>query len=508
MEQKQRTLLVWIGCIFGGVLLISLTAWIFREDITSLITESRTSTQTEASQQGVARKTSYLGRLREAETLLMKGMNSRAAIELSVAISEKPEIMRPYLLLGEVYLRTQDFTKLQGLITELDKRFPEAPEIKVLRARVLIAKEDFQAAQTFLQDTDTNLLEPGLQLYQAALAGLQNNHKKAQELLSQLNKLPIKTELILEGNKTSQDTKEKSMSPELAEKVSALLEVYENFAKFTEGENPHLFALLAKALAENNEPTLARAFADVSIREDISYVDAWMLRGYANFLLGNNNLALEDLRHAYRLDPVRPEVEYFLALTLEKSGKTTEAALFYEKLLTREFPYQTEVRWKLIELLTAQKEMDRVVELYQKQAKIAPAPGKFVSAVHTLLNVLNKPEEALTLTQEILSQQPENVLALNLRAWALIENKQFVEAENLLEKAEELNPENPRTQLNFGLLEERQGDPVAAREYYKKCYELGQNQPYNSVVELAVKRYNELLSLDLEAKRKVSPHAP
>ncbi len=509
MIQTQKTRLAWIGCIVATVALLAGCGWIFQEEIASSNLFQKTFYQVQTQRApAVPRSTSYLGRIRTAQEFLEQGQNSRAAIELTEAIAEKPTILHPYLLLGETYIRSRDFKKIAGLISALKRKFPDAPEIAVFRARELIAQENFKAAQSILKNADTELLDPSMQLYQAILSALQNDHKTAQTLLSAIHNLPVRDPLILGSDGVIEVKMENAITPEIAEKTAALLSVYKEFDQFADGKNPHLFALLAKALAENNEPILARSFADVAIREDISYVDAWMLRGYANFLLNNIPSALEDLRHAYKLDPVRPEVEYFLALTLEKNGETTKAALFYEKLLTQDFPYKSEVRWKLIELLSAQHEMDKVVELYQEQAALEPAPVKYISALHTLINVLHRPEEALTLTETLLAKQPNNVLSLNLRSWALIEAGRFSEAKIVLKKALSLNLENPRTQLNFGLLNEREGNPVAAREFYKKCYELGQGKPFNSVVELAVERYNILLNRDDKATNILPAASP
>ena len=510
MKQIHKTRLAWTGVILATLLLLGGTGWIFRNKIASWSSNfTKNSTeQVRTPKQAVPRTTSYLGRIRSAQNLLKQGQLSRAAIELSAAIAEHPEIIRPYILLGEVHLRARDFKKIESLITVLQNKFPNAPETNVLRARKFIAREEFQAAQKILQTSDTEALTPTMQLYQAILDALQNNHTRSKKILVSLEKLPIRDPFVLNKEGVIETKMDKSLSPELATKITALQKVYTQFGAFADGEDPHLFALLAKALAENNEPILARSFADVAIREDISYVDAWMLRGYANFLLNNLPSALEDLRHAYQLDPVRPEVEYFLALTLEKSGKKTEAALFYEKLLTRDFEYKSEVRWKLITLLMDTQEIDRAISLYQEQAFEDPAPNKFVSVLHTIINVLHRPEDALKITKTLLQKQPENVLALNLRAWALIETRQLTEAEILLKKAEKLNPTNPRTQLNHGLLKEREGNPIAAREFYKKCYELGAGKPFNSVVELAVERYNTLIKREDPAANKLPASSP
>ena len=62
-----------------------------------------------------------------------------------------------------------------------------------------------------------------------------------------------------------------------------------------------------------------------------------------------------------------------------------------------------------------------------------------------------------------------------MHAWALIANKNFLEAENWLNAAKEIDPKNPRTFLNLGLLAEEQARFEDAKSFYKKSYELGKS---------------------------------
>ena len=502
---KKRT--AWI---LGGasiIIIVGATAWVFREPISEKVTELKTQLQEPEKKiirsAGIRRKISYLGRIREAKKLIDNEYFSLATLELSAAITEKPDLIQPYLLLGEVHLRTRNLEKLENLITELKQKFPDDGEIDVLRARKLIAEKNFVAASSILAQAGKNL-PLGLQFYRAVLLALQNDHAQARKILRELERVPVRSRELTVGKKGVQEKqpvlssegieKSQTISPELLEKITGLIVVFEEFDNFADGKNPHLFALIAKNLAEHNEAVLAREFADVAIKEDITYIDAWILRGYSNFLLQYYKAAEEDLRHAYELDPIRPETHYFLALALHKSGRDDEAILFFEKSLEHNFEFSNEVRWKLIELFAAQKKFDRVVELYQELVTEEPDPKKFIKAVYTSIDILKKPEIALEITQNLIAKNPDDILAMNLHGWALIANKKFIEAEQLLRKAEKLDPLRPRTFLNLGLLYEQQEKFTEAREFYKKSYELGKDQPFNSVVNLAAEKYNELIN--------------
>jgi tetratricopeptide (TPR) repeat protein len=216
--------------------------------------------------------------------------------------------------------------------------------------------------------------------------------------------------------------------------------------------------------------------------------------------------ALEDLRQAYDLDPSRPEVYYFLALALEKSGNLPEAALFFEKSLEFDFEFSREIRWKLISILIDQKKYDKVIELYKDLAKDAPKQEqeKFVSATANLINILKNPQAAVEIAKTLNENNPDDVLSLNLEAWALIESGDLDEAEIVLTKTLKLNEENPRTALNFGVLYEAHGDYSLAREWYKKSYEHGMGRGFDEIINTAADKFNNLV--DKENPAKLSPN--
>ncbi len=499
---KKRTFW-WLS---GGlaVLIIASILWVFADPIMHFLSYETSSVGTKKLE-GVKRKLSYQGRIREAQKLIDHEYFSLATIELSSAIQENPEVIDPYLLLGEIYIQTQDTNKLTNLIAQLKKDFPESPDTVVLEGRKLIAEESFSDALTFFKK-EGDALNPELKFYYAVLLSLQNDHAGAQEILKELVYLPARSD-----NWTDSATKREQVLGSFSAKVQDLLAVYEEFKNLSEGKNPHLFGLIGKVLAEHNENILAKKFAEVAIKEDIDYVDAWIVRGFANLQLGIDADAIQDLRHAYELDPIRPQTHYFLALALHKVGQDEEAILFFEKSLENDFEFSDEVRWKLVELFTAQKKYDRVIELYQSLLDTDSEPQQFVSAIHTAVDILKKPEIALEFAQKLIDDEPESSFALNMYGWALTVNKKFVQAEQILEKAQEIDPENPRTYLNLGLLNEEQAKFSEAKEFYKKSYDLGKDlegENATAVTNLAAEKYNELIAKTERPEEQEAPVNP
>ena len=499
---KKRTFW-WLS---GGltVLIIASVFWVFAKPIGHFFSYE-TSLVTTKKLPGVKRKTSYQGRIREAQKLIENEYFSLATIELSMAIQESPEIIDPYLLLGEIYIRTRDINKLSNLIEQLKQDFPDSPDVSVLEGRKLIVQEAFEEALTFFKNAGDDL-SPELEFYYAMLLSLQNDHTKAKEIIAQLQNLATRSD-----NWTDSSTKRESVFLSFHKKIEDIAAAYNEFDSLNEGKNPHLFGLLGKVLAEHDEYVLAHKFAEIAIKEDIDYVDAWIVRGFANLQLEENDVALQDLRHAYELDPIRPQTQYFLALALHKVGQDEEAILFFEKALEHDFEFSNEVRWKLVELFTAQKNYDRVIELYESLLDTDSEPQKFVSAIHTAVDILQKPELALDFAERLIQDDPESSFALNMEGWALVVNKKYVEAEQVLKKAKKIDPKNPRTFLNLGLLYEKQAKFAEAKELYKKSYDLGKDlegEAAISVTNLAAEKYNELLARTERPEEQEAPVNP
>lgn len=498
-----------------GLFVLGGSLWIMRPYIIETFTPPSTGIKTHSANtldqvkpdtHKVPRKISYLGRLKEARKLMAHDYFALASNEVAQALKQKPDYLEPYLILAEIYLRSGDVWKLENLIAEMEKRFPQAPEILTIRTRQLLAARQFGQVLESLRASEN--LSPDLQFYQAVLLALQNDHDGAREILKSLQKLEVSTEDPIVSADGLIDPYEGKvvMTLDTAEKVKALAIVYEEFDNLAEGKNAHLFAELSKVLATYNEGTLARELADVAIKEDVSYIDAWILRGYAHMLLHDFHLAEADLRHAYELDPLRPETQYFLALSLYEEEKYDEAALFFEKALDYDFEFAAEVRWKLLDIFAKQQKYDQVIELYRQLLDYDTDPEKFVSAIHTAVDLLKKPDVALEFSQILYNQDPTDLMAANVHGWALIANEKYVEAGQILEAAQEQDPQNPRTYLNLGLLFEQQDKFEDAKRYYKKCYELGKDNPeFVSIVNLAVEKYNQLIEAE---DRPVSPEAP
>ncbi|HEY5714193.1 MAG TPA: tetratricopeptide repeat protein [Candidatus Gracilibacteria bacterium] len=445
-------------------------AQIFRDRTLNIPTEKE---ETPPAPPVVKTGISYQASIEESKNLIDHGYYSNATILLSDLIRKKADNIAAYLVLGDIYLQTNDLAKLTKLIESLEARFPGDAEVALLRTRKWILEGKFVLVLEMLESFDNPT--PNLRWYQMVLYSLQNNHEKAKEILAQLQGASLV------------DREEKA-------RIEDWGTVYKSFDEVSEGKNAHLFALFAKVLAEHNEAFLAKHFADLAIKDEIGYIDAWVLRGYSYFLMQQYQVAEADFRHAYSLDTTRPETQYFLGLTLYELENYEEAVLYFEQVLEYDFEFSESVRWKLVEIFSNQKKYEKALEMYETLLSSEEDPHRFISAVDMAVNILGKPEVALHFTEELIKKDPDNIFLTNLYAWALIANKQYFEAEQTLNDLLEQDPYYARTHLNLGLLYEEQQKFTESRVYYKNAYLYGKSDPkLLSIVNLASERYNALL---------------
>ena len=179
-----------------------------------------------------------------------------------------------------------------------------------------------------------------------------------------------------------------------------------------------------------------------------------------------------------------------------------KATLFFEKVLDSDFEFQEEIQSKLISLYTRQKEYEKALDIYELLLEDNTNPRDYINPLQLAIEVLNQPQRAIDLAGNLIEKNPENFIGYNFYAWALIANEQYFEAEQTLERALEIKPDNPGSYLYLGLLYEEQQKFPQALEYYKKSYEVGKDGPEAGITQLAAQKHNQL------AEQKNRPNQP
>lgn len=519
---KIRSIGIIAGSLFS--LLIIVLVFMLAHEALNKPDPFRFNPTPKESQRPIRVQQSFQGKIREAKELLDHQHYEKASLLLSDAITQRPDLLEPYLLLGQVYTETQQIEKLKNIIEILQKKFPGNDSISLLETRRLLVTKEFQVLMESFTANE-NSLTPDLMFYYATLLALQNNHEKAKEIYQQIltydqekEAPPVEEEVTTEAvpeeslvaeeptqPETPPKTTETFISEQLQTKTEALLGTYKAFDLVNDGKNPHLFALFSKTLAQYRELHLAKAFAEESLKEDVRYIDAWVLRGYSSLLLGETESALKDLEYANEQAPERSNTHYFLGLAYYEVGRNKEAILYFEKVLQDDFEYGDSLREKLIQLYIEEKEYEKVIGLYGELLLENDNPKDHIPPLQMAIEVINRPEIALEFTKKLIQQNPSDFLSYNFHAWALIANQRFTEAQSALDTALELKPNNPGSYLYLGLLYEEQGKTQQALEAYKKSYEYGADGPEIGITRLAAEKHNQLLE---QQEKPEAPEAP
>ncbi|WNV88303.1 tetratricopeptide repeat protein [Umezawaea sp. Da 62-37] len=107
--------------------------------------------------------------------------------------------------------------------------------------------------------------------------------------------------------------------------------------------NPHLLSLKARLLAEQGDPTTARALLEEVTRTNPTFAPAWAILGQLRYETADLPGALSDLTQAVSLADT-PETRYNRAIVFEQSGRYTDAATDYRHVLDNSDDEDTRTR--------------------------------------------------------------------------------------------------------------------------------------------------------------------
>ncbi|MCL4481011.1 MAG: tetratricopeptide repeat protein [Bacteroidetes bacterium] len=115
----------------------------------------------------------------------------------------------------------------------------------------------------------------------------------------------------------------------------------------------------------------------------------------------------------------------------------------------------------------------------------------FIRPIWIYLERLNQPARASNLAQKAVNAHPDEAMSYNLLGWSKIGEGKYDEAEILLKKSLELDPNLAAAYLNYGQLYEKKKMFNEAIADYKKAFEMGNG---TSISASAADKYNQLIA--------------
>jgi Flp pilus assembly protein TadD len=234
--------------------------------------------------------------------------------------------------------------------------------------------------------------------------------------------------------------------PVLRSYAKTLAASYEEYALFPESPETHLQTLLGRALADVQECELALPILAHVTQVQSDYRDAWMVQGFCELSSERMTEAVDSLEQAYRLDPEKPEIQYFLARAYAATGDHTGAVTYLQYALRNGFSPESEVRRLLaveaLETGNGTLALDQYEALTQLPEADVDTYASYVAAAITA----GKNEEAYVKAQEAVQKWKDEATAHEILGWAADVTGRKDEARSALEEALRLEPNRTSAQ--------------------------------------------------------------
>jgi len=375
--------------------------------------------------------------------------------------------------LANAYLLNNQAEEAKQFLINANIELPESEEIIFYLVKSYINIHDFTAAQNLIWQLNENY-EDNLKykFYKALLLTIGKDYEGSKKLFSEI--ISTETESYNEFIENSQK----------------FLDAYEDFSYYTEAEDIFLDLKLTKILTEIEEYHASIPLLYAILKDKNDYRDAWIVLGYVYLNTQQTLEAIDAFEQAEIINPNKDETLFFLGLSHYANDDVDNAIHYIEKAEKAGFEDQEQIDLRLGELYLIKENYEKSAQKYdnllssnQKNIKI------YIRTVWLYIEKLNKADKALKIAEDAIEYHPEEAMSYNLLAWVYIAKNDTEKAKENLEIALEMNPYFDAANFNFGILYEKQGLALLAKEYYKNAYILGDG---NSISQMAASNFNKL----------------
>lgn len=252
---------------------------------------------------------------------------------------------------------------------------------------------------------------------------------------------------------------------------------------------------------------------DYSVKKSLAETYLWM-KDY--------DKAIATSREALSVKPGDAQVKLTLAEALHYSGKTEEAAVLYQEILTDKIARlgkaeEERIRKLLGEAYMVIKSYKDSIGQYRDILKKNPSDIKSRLALADILSWGKKYDEAISEYLEALKIEPGNIEAMKRLANVYVWKKDYENAEKLFKEIMARNPESSDAQAMLGQMLTWQGRYSEAIQYLEAALSKDADNPkitesladvlsYTEEFQKAILLYRKILakSEDREVKRKLA----
>ncbi len=323
--------------------------------------------------------------------------------------------------LASIELQRRQYDSAKRTIRALSDANPKSSDTVLLLGLLALRSGDVRGAASVFGRTPNS---PESQYGSALVAITQGDHDTARKQLT----------LGVAGDDATVRTYAKT-----------ILAAYEEFALFPNGQDIHLLTLLSRALAQVNECETALPLLQTVILKQERYRDAWIVKGYCEFVSERLPEALTSLEEAYSLDPEKAETQYFLARTHAALGDPQNAVTFLQYSLLNGFTPQRDARELLIRYAQELGNTELALEQLKILADLKDSDLRaYEQYVLLAITLPDHTTDALALAKKALVRWPGDASALALAARASFATGNTDDAQKYLESAFRIDPKNQK----------------------------------------------------------------
>ena len=232
------------------------------------------------------------------------------------------------------------------------------------------------------------------------------------------------------------------------------------------------FVLIGRGLALVQEWELARLQFESAIEADATNAEAWAWLGEAKQQAGEDGSA--ELEQAFQLDPNSATVRGLRGLYFQRVGNHRNALTEFQAAAVLD---DQNPSWQVSIGETYSKLGDLILakEAYQAAIDLAPEDPSYwrLLAIFCAQNNVNIQDVGISAAQKAVILSKGDAPSRDVLGWLYLLNGQNEDAEKMLTRALELDPQNASVHLHLGMLYFQTGDRAQAYDYFVKARDLG-----------------------------------
>jgi tetratricopeptide (TPR) repeat protein len=233
--------------------------------------------------------------------------------------------------------------------------------------------------------------------------------------------------------------------------------------------------IIGRGLGLVNEWRLARIAFEEAVHLDENNAEAWAWLGEANQQVGLEGM--EQLDRAFQLNPDSSTVRGLRGLYFQRISNYREALTEFQTAAVLE-PENGMWHISLGETHAKLGDLIRALEAYQKATTFAPEdPGYWrLLAIFCAQNNVNVRDIGVPAAQKAVILDGDDAASLDILGWLLTLDARYEEADRMLNRALQLDPQNSSAHLHLGMLYLQLNDRVSAYDHLIQARDLGNKE--------------------------------